>query len=105
LKAELFYSIPERKSSLITKYQQPMDLPCQDEKHWCTWRHAEALFGRFFDYREMCLLCIPAHESQVMISTEGFDGVADVRSKRRQSDQAAPAAVWSCATWKSMITS
>jgi L-asparaginase/Glu-tRNA(Gln) amidotransferase subunit D len=46
----------------------------------------------------------PAHESQVMISTEGFDGVADVRSKRRQSDQAAPAAVWSCATWKWMIT-
>src|SRR5438552_7698760 len=45
----------------------------------------------------------PPHKSQVMISTEGFEGVADVRSKRRQSDQAAPEAVWSCATWKSMM--
>jgi len=36
----------------------------------------------------------PPHESQVMISTEDFEGVADVRSKRRQSDQAAPEAVW-----------
>ena len=27
----------------------------------------------------------PSHESQVMISTEDFDGVADVRRKRRST--------------------
>ena len=35
-----------------------MDLTWQDEERWCAWRHAEALFGRFFNYREMCLPCI-----------------------------------------------
>jgi hypothetical protein len=32
-----------------------MDLTCQDEERWYAWGHAGALFGRFFDYREMSL--------------------------------------------------
>ena len=68
-----------------------MDLTCQDEERWCAWLHAGALFSRLFDYCDMSLPRIlrskPAHESQVMISMEGFGDLADVRSKWRSTCQ------------------